>query len=288
MPYVNVHPKTRAGRRLLMALAAVAIGGSAYALLKPQVMAGLAGGTQWILEVCGFETGGGAQAPANERLRQLWYAIRMFEAPPPKELDPLDRRAALAYPDMGFGTLHTFSRSVARVVIGDWLYTIPRTYFFDARDGRDGPAGLVRLKVSEDDLAPISNERISDFLAAASPQVLRITLAGALPEADQAVILAPGNRRPEWDRPGYRAYAMPEEKAYRIYSALSGPYPGQIIRCTDPEWSAQKQSMPHCVLRFRHTGDLEAELFFAGERFSDWPRLRRSADALLFSFRGRG
>ena len=288
MSYVNAPPKPRARRRLLMALAAVAIGGSVYALLKPQVMAGLAGGTQWILEVCGFETGEGAQAPANERLRQLWYAIRMFEAPPPKEIDPLDRQAAQAYPGMGFGTLRTFSRSVARVVAGDWLYTIPRTYFFDARDGRDGPAGLVRLKVSVDDLEPIRHERIPDFLAAASPNVLRITLAGASPGADPAAIPAAGQRRPEWDRPGYHAYAMPGEAAYRIYSAVSGPYPGQIIRCTDPEWSAQRKSMPHCILRFRHAGDLEAELFFAGKHFSDWPRLRQRADALLFSFRGRG
>lgn len=284
------HKPRAAGRRLLMALAAITIGGSVYALLKPQVMAGLAGGTQWILEVCGFETGEGAQAPANERLRQLWYAIRMFEAPPPRELDPLDQQMAQTYPNMGFGTLRTFSQTAARVVIGDWLYSVPRTYFFDARDGRDGPADLVRLKVSVADLAPVSSERISDFLAAVSPNVLRITLAGALPDADQAAMdQARAVRKPEWDQTGYHAFAPDVAAAspYRIYETLAGPFPGQKIRCTDPAWNAP-QRMPHCILRFRHAGDLEVELFFAAEHFSDWPRLRRGADSLLFSFRGRG
>lgn len=277
-------------RRLLMALVAITIGGAVYALLKPQVMAGLAGGTQWILEVCGFETGEGAQAPANERLRQLWYAIRMFEAPPPRVLDPLDQQMTQTYPNMGFGTLRTLSRTPARVVIGDWLYTVPRTYFFDARDGRDGPADLVRLKVSAADFAPISSARISDFLAAASPNVLRITLAGALPGADQAATDRDRTvRKPEWDRAGYHAFASDVAAAshYRIYETLAGPFPGQQIRCTDPAWNAQ-QHMPHCILRFRHAGDLEVELFFAAEHFNDWPRLRRGADSLLFSFRGRG
>lgn len=274
-----------AGRRLLITIAAIAIGGFAYMLFKPQVQAGLAGGTQWILEVCGFDPKGAA--PASDRLRQIWYAIRMFEAAPPKDMEPEDQRAALAYPNMGFGTLRTFSRTPARVVIGDWLYSIPRTYFFDARDGRDGPAGLLRLRVLTEDFAPIRQDRIGDFLAAVSPNVLRITLAGAdhaAPTPDGAM------RRPEWDRPGYRAYAPRETaaKAYRLYVALEAPFPGQQIRCTDPAWSAEKGIMPHCILRFRHAGDLEAGLFFSEEHFNEWLRLRQGADALLLSFRGRG
>ena len=253
------------GRRwawIAAVLLAVALA-AGYATLRPQIFTWLAAGTDWVLVVCGFqapdEVGPGV---ADERLRKLYYAARMFEAVPPRELIPLDAWADQAYPGMGFGVTRTFDSRPATVVIGGWRFDIPCTYFTDARDC--GRAGLTsaRLKVEAADLSPISPHRIEEFLAAASPNILRITLAGTGSAED------PGS-------------------SYQLLEVRGQDGPPQKLYCIDEKQANTSQLLPHCLLRVSYSADVELTLYFAADRRPHWEAMREAALALAADFQAR-
>lgn len=265
VPMYDDQAWSRQGRRwtwIAAALLAVAFA-AGYSALRPQIFTWLAAGTDWVLIVCGFqapdEAGPGV---ADERLRKLYYAARMFEAVPPRELIPLDAWADRTYPGMGFGVTRTFDNRPATVIIGGWRFDIPCTYFADARDC--GRAGLTsaRLKVEAADLSPISPHRIEEFLAAASPDILRISLA------DSGSSQAPGS-------------------PYHAIDVRGQDGALQTLHCIDQAQASASQLLPHCLLRASYSADVELTLYFAADRRPHWETMRGAALALISDFQAR-
>jgi len=247
-----------------LAATLLAIGLAAgYVALRPQIFTWLAAGTDWVLIACGFqspeETGPGI---ADQRLRKLYYAARMFEGVPPRELVPLDAWAEQAYPGMGFGVTRTFDTRPAAVVIGGWRFDIPCTYFADARDCTRPGLNSARLKVEAADLAPIRPHRIAEFLAAASPEILRLTLAGV-------------------------GASAPPGDAYRRTDLRTGDDQVQQLYCIDPARARERDLLAHCLLWVRYNPDVELTLYFAAIHQSRWEELRRGALALAADFQAR-
>jgi len=234
-----------------------------YIALRPQIFTWLAAGTDWVLIACGFqapdETGLGV---ADQRLRKLYYAARMFEGVPPRELIPLDAWAEQTYPGMGFGVTRTFDTRPIAVVIGGWRFDIPCTYFADARDCTRPGLNTARLKVEATDLAPIRPHRIEEFLAAASPEILRLTLAGV-----GASVLA--------------------GDAYRRINLRTGDGQAQTLYCIDPAVARARDLFAHCLLAVRYNPDVELTLYFAAAQQARWEELRRGALALTADFQAR-
>ncbi len=253
------------GRRwtwIAAALLAIALA-AGYVALRPQLFTWLAAGTDWVLVACGFqspdETGPGV---ADQRLRKLYYAARMFEGVPPRELVPLDAWAERAYPGMGFGVTRTFATRPVAVVIGGWRFDIPCTYFADARDCTRPGLNSARLKVEAADLAPIRPHRIEEFLLAASPELLRLTLAGA-------------------------GASAPPGSDYRRTRLLTADGQPQQLYCLDPARARERDLLAHCLLSVRYNPDVELTLYFAADQRERWEELRRGALELTAGFQAR-
>lgn len=244
------------------ALLAVALA-AGYVALRPQIFTWLAAGTDWVLIACGFQTPD-ATGPgvANERLRKLYYAARMFEGVPPRELVPLDAWAEQTYPGMGFGVTRTFDTRPVAVVIGGWRFDIPCTYFADARDCTRPGLNSARLKVEVTDLAPIRPHRIEEFLAAASPEILRLSLTGI-------------------------GASAPPGHAYRRADLSTGDGQPQTLYCVDPAVARARGLLAHCLLSVRYNADVELTLHFAAAQQSRWEELRRGALELTAGFQAR-
>lgn len=243
---------------LLPALLALAVAG--YLNQRQQIFTWLAAGTEWVLVTCGLATPDGA-GMADDQLRRLYYAARMFRAVPPRSLVPLDVWAEQAYPGMGFGMTRTFDTRPVAVVIGGWLFSIPCTYFTDARDCAKSAANTAQLKVHVEDLAPIRPDRVPEFLATASPQIARITF------------LAAARARPA---PGY-------ERASVVDSAGSA----HTLYCLDAALAQRRGILQHCLLRFPFNADVDIELYFAAGHRAEWERLWRQALMLVAGFQVR-
>lgn len=257
--------RSRLGRRwtwIAVALLVIALA-AGYSALRPQIFAWLAAGTDWVLIACGFqapdETGPGV---ADQRLRKLYYAARMFEGVPPRELVPLDAWAEQTYPGMGFGVTRTFDTRPATVVIGGWRFDIPCTYFADARDCSRPGLESARLKVEAADLAPIRPHRIAEFLAAASPEILRITLAG------KGTSAVPGNQYQRID-----------------VGARDGA--SQALYCLDAQRASAAQLLPHCLLQASYSADVELTLYFSTAQQAHWETLRTTALTLAKGFQAQ-
>lgn len=251
-------------RRTWIAAALLALALAAgYIAVRPQIFSWLAAGTDWVLIACGFQTPD-ATGPgvADERLRKLYYAARMFEGVPPRELVPLDAWADRTYPGMGFGVTRTFDTRPAAVVIGGWRFDIPCSYFADARDCTRPGLNTARLKVEATDLAPIRPHRIAEFLAAASPEILRITLTA------KGMSAAPGD-------------------AYRRTDLHAVDGQPQQLYCIDPAVARARDLLAHCLLMVRYNPDVELILHFAASQQSHWPELRRRGLALAAEFQAR-
>lgn len=258
------------GRRwtwIAAALLALALA-AGYIALRPQIFTWLAAGTDWVLIACGFQTPD-ATGPgvADERLRKLYYAARMFEGVPPRELVPLDAWAEQTYPGMGFGVTRTFDTRPVAVVIGGWRFDIPCTYFADARDCSRPGLETARLKVEATDFAPIRPHRIAEFLAAASPEILRITLAG------KGTSAAPGSQ-----------YQRIDVNAQDVGAQDGAP---QALYCLDAKRASASQLLPHCLLRASYSADVELTLYFSAARRPHWEALRAAALALTKGFQAR-
>lgn len=238
-----------------------------YFHYRQQVFEVLAAGTQWVLVTCGFEPESDVERGDNlqsDQLRKLYYAARMFNSTPPREILAEDARAEEKYPGVGFGLVHTFNTKPVSLVIGGWLFSIPCTYFSDARDCQASGASLARLKANADDLEPISEATIDAFLAVSSPSVVRITIAGL-----------DGRPLMWWQdasvTEGYRSY-MPD--------GFTGKAGGLI--CTEADQVSSM--MAHCVLHFMHGSDIFVEIKFAKENRNNWAVYQQKAEVLVATF----
>lgn len=288
---------TQRWRSLAFALVLLVAGIVTYIPLRPQIFAAFAAGTQWILVTCGFVSEDDAfvqasvQASVQEsRWRKLYYAARMFKGTPPARLSPEDALADQRYPGMGFGVLHTFNRNPVVLTIGGWLYSIPCTYFSNARDCQTPDAGTARLRVSVANLAPIAGDTVEHFLSATSPATLRITIAGL------------GTRPPRWWHieshglpplpaapPGYRKHALTAASGhgYQLYTPLDADADADQFQCTDPQWAQTKGILNHCLLRFQYNDEVFVEIKFAAQARDQWRHLRDGAQALVAGFQIR-
>lgn len=251
----------RAVFRWLLLAGVLALAVMGYLSQRQRIFTVLAAGTEWVLVNCGLATPD--DAAADDQLRRLYYAARMFRAVPPRQLVPMDVWAEQTWPGMGFGLIRTFDTRPVALVIGGWLFRIPCTYLADARQCARADAKVARLRVDVDSLAPISAERVAVFLAAASPEIVRITLLGA---ADVTPLA-----------PGYQARAV-----WRV--AADGRETTAMMQCLDPALARTRTIAEHCLLQFPFNADVVIELHFSAAHRDDWERLRRESLALVAGF----
>ena len=262
---VSTRPNKRG--QLFLTTFLLLIGVISYVNYRQQVFELLASGTQWVLVTCGFVPEGNKDNQ-SERLRNLYYAARMYNAAPAKTLLPKDQQAAQRYPDMGFGLIHTFDTQPVSAVIGGWLFAIPCTYFIDSRDCNKSPTS-ARLKVDIAKFEPISLETIEQFLAVASPEIVRITLSGT-------ESLLSNDNQPV------------EQNTYYDNDAHEAQNTEHKLLCTNTHSANTIRVMNHCLLTFNYSKDTNVELKFDARHRSDVARLKRQAQALVSSFQVRG
>jgi hypothetical protein len=245
--------------------------GAGYFHYRQQIFEVFAAGTQWVLVTCGFqpeEEAERSESLQSDQLRKLLYAARMFNSPPPEALSEEDARADKKYPGVGFGLVHTFSTKPVPVVIGGWLFSIPCTYFADARDCQKTGAGVARLKVSVEDFSAMGEDNIEAFLAASSAEIVAITLAGL------------EGRPQQW----WRQEAPP--RGYSPYETIdfdidfAGGAGGLL--CTESQ--VKHGVMPHCLLRFMHGKDVYAEVKFPAQLRDKRADIEQQARTLIRSF----
>ena len=253
--------------QLVYALILVLLGSIAYLNYRQQVFELFASGTQWVLVTCGFVPEGGENIQ-SERLRKLYYAARMFNETPAKELSAKDRLAAERYPDMGFGLTHTFDTRPVSAVIGGWLFAIPCTYFIDSRDCSKSPTA-ARLKVNAADFEPISLATVEQFLLAASPEIIRITISGI----------------ENWSQNNWKH--TPVVEGYHRYNTVEKDTNNDELLCTDASTARQMEVMDHCLLRFKYGEDIVVELIFSSIHRTGLSDIRAQANRLASSFQVR-
>ncbi len=242
--------------------------GAGYFHYRQQIFEVFAAGTQWVLVTCGFqpeEEAERSESLQSDQLRKLFYAARMFNSPPPEELSEEDARADKKYPGVGFGLVHTFSARPVPIVIGGWLFSIPCTYFADARDCQKSGATVARLKVSTDGFSAMGENNVEDFLAASSANITAITLAGL------------DGRPPQWWQQvgvtkGYKSFAPAD---------FSGGAGGLV--CTQSQTMGHSV-MPHCLLRFMYGRDIYVEVKFATQLRDNWADIEQQARTLIRGF----
>ncbi len=254
-------------RWLIFVLLLLLTMGAGYFHYRQQIFEVFAAGTQWVLVTCGFqpeEEAERSETLQSDQLRKLFYAARMFNSPPPEELSEEDARADQLYPGVGFGLVHTFSIKPVPMVIGGWLFSIPCTYFADARDCQKSAGSVARLKVSADGLSAIRVENIDVFLAASSPDIIGITLAGL------------DGRPQRW----WQQEALPTGYSPYQPAGFTGGAGGLL--CTEAQ--VGRGVMSHCLLRFMHGRDVYAELKFASQGRDNWAGIEQQARALIRGF----
>ena len=241
--------------------------GAGYFHYRQQIFEVFAAGTQWVLVTCGFqpeEEAERSESLQSDQLRKLFYAARMFNSPPPEELSEEDARADKKYPGVGFGLVHTFSIRPVPKVIGGWLFSIPCTYFADARDCQKSGGSVARLKVSVEGFSAIGEDNIEAFLAASSAEIVAITLAGL------------EGRPQQW----WRQEAAPEGYSPYQPRGFAGGTGGLL--CTQPQ--LKHGVMPHCLLRFMHGKDVYVEVKLAAQLRDKWADIEQQARTLIRSF----
>ncbi len=248
--------------------------GVGYSHYRQQIFEVFAAGTEWVLVTCGFQTEEEAERSESlqsGQLRKLFYAARMFNSPPPEELSEEDAKADKKYPGVGFGLVHTFSTKPVPIVIGGWLFSIPCTYFADARDCQKSGQSVARLKVSVDDFSAMGEENIDEFLAASSKKVAVITIAGL------------ENRSQQWGQreaapEGYSTYVSTNSDL-EFSDGMGGLF------CTQTQVSPKV--MPHCLLRFMQGKDVTVEVKFAAQLQRKWADIEQQARSLVRDFQVR-
>ncbi|MFA7270676.1 MAG: hypothetical protein WC073_15170 [Sterolibacterium sp.] len=226
----------------------------------------------------------------DDRWRKLYYAIRMFKGTPPRELSPEDARADRQYPGMGFGVVHTFSKTPVPRVIGGWLFSIPCAYFSDARDCQETNANIAHLKVGIGDWAPISPETVDQFLVANSAETIRVTIMGLGQHPASWWQIDPSGLKLLPDPPaGYRKYALAgmNDDHYQLYLPSKPNGYHHQFQCTDPQWAEQKRIMDHCLMRFMYRDSVAVEIKFSAQARDQWPRLREATEKLVGTFQVR-
>ncbi len=241
--------------------------GAGYFQYRQKIFEVFAAGTQWVLVTCGFqpeEEAERSESLQSDQLRKLLYAARMFNSPPPEELSAEDARADKQYPGVGFGLVHTFSTKPVPVVIGGWLFSIPCSYFADARDCEKSGGAVARLKVSVEGFSAMREENIKAFLATSSAEIVAITLAGL------------EGRPQQW----WRQETTP--RGYSPYEPIgfSGGTGGLL--CTESQ--VKHGVMPHCLLRFMHGKDVYVEVKFAAQLRDKWADIEQQARTLIRRF----
>ena len=257
-------------RWLVFVLLLVLTMGAGYVHYRQQIFEVFAAGTEWVLVTCGFQPEAEAERSESlqsDQVRKLFYAARMFNSPPPEELSAEDARADEKYPGVGFGLVHTFSVKPVPMVIGGWLFSIPCTYFADARDCQPSGTTVARLKVSAEGLKPMSEANVEEFLAASSPDIIAITLAGL------------DGRAAQWWQ------QTPTPAGYSPYGQVDYAGGAGGLICTSPQTGLS--IMPHCLLRFMHGNDVYAEVKSASQRRADWAELQQQSESLIDSFQVR-
>jgi hypothetical protein len=242
--------------------------GAGYFHYRQQIFEVFAAGTQWVLVTCGFqpeEEAERSESLQSDQLRKLLYAVRMFNSPPPEELSEEDAKADKKYPGVGFGLVHTFSTKPVPIVVGGWLFSIPCTYFADARDCQKSGGGVARLKVSVEGFSAIREKNIEVFLAASSVEIAAITLAGL-----------EGRPAQWWQQvgvaQGYKSFAP---------AGFTGGAGGLV--CTQSQ-AVGRSVMPHCLLRFMHGKDVYAEVKFPAQLRDKWADIEQQARTLIRRF----
>ena len=248
--------------------------GVGYFHYRQQIFEVFAAGTQWVLVTCGFEPEEEAErgeSLQSDQLRKLFYAARMFNSPPPEELSEEDARADKKYPGVGFGLTHTFSTKPVSLVIGGWLFSIPCTYFADARDCQKSGLSVARLKVSVGDFAAIAEENIDAFLATSSTKIAAITITGL---EGRSLQWGQQEATPE----GYSPYETTNSNIG--FSDDTG-----VLFCT--EIQVTHKVMPHCLLRFMQGKDVAVEVKFAAQLRDKSTDIEQQARGLVRRFQVR-
>lgn len=245
--------------------------GAGYFHYRQQIFEVFAAGTQWVLVTCGFqpqEEAERSESLQSDQLRKLFYAARMFNSPPPEEMSEKDARADKKYPGVGFGLVHTFSIKPVPVVIGGWLFSIPCTYFADARNCQKSGGGVARFKISVEDFSAMREDNIDAFLAASSPTIAAITIAGL-----------EGRPQQWWQQEatpnGYSPY-----EAIGLDTEFTGGTGGLL--CTQTQVS--NGVMPHCLLRFMQGRDVYVEVKFTAQLRDKWAEIEQQARTLIRGF----
>lgn len=262
-------------RWLAFVLLLVLTMGAGYSHYRQQIFEVFAAGTQWVLVTCGFqpeEEAERSESLQSDQLRKLLYAARMFNSPPPEELSEEDAWADEKYPGVGFGLVHTFSTKPVPVVIGGWLFSIPCTYFADARDCQKIGGTVARLKVSVDGLSAMREENIKAFLAASSAEIVAITLVGLEGRPQQWW-------RQEATLRGYSPY-----EPIGFDNGFAGDTGGLLCTQSQSQSQARHSIMPHCLLRFMHGKDVYVEVKFAAQLRDKRADIEQQARTLIGSF----
>lgn len=265
----TVHQNKRG--QWIFAVILIAAGSMSYFTYRQQVFELLASGTQWVLVTCGFVPEGDEDIQ-SERLRKLYYAVRMYNETPAKELSSKDQLAAKRYPGMGFGLTHTFDRRPVSTVIGGWLFAIPCTYFVDSRDCNKTLTS-ARLKVSIANLEAITFDTVEQFLSVTSPEVLRITIGDI-------------DSWPQRNTQNDKQSAAAQDGYYR-YKPLETEINNDEFVCTDAQWASKRGLMDHCLLRFNYGKDTVVELKFSSTYRAKSDRIKRDALRLVSGFQVR-
>ncbi len=262
-PMASIRPNKRG--QLFLTILLVLIGSIGYVNYRQQVFELFASGTQWVLVTCGFVPDGD-ENNQSERFRNLYYAVRMYNEAPARELSPKDQQAAQRYPGMGFGLIHTFDTRPISAVIGGWLFAIPCIYFIDSRDCNKAPTS-ARLKIGIADFEPISLETIEQFLAVASPEIVHITISGA------------ESRLRNKNQPGVEQYTYVDDDTLEAAD--------HKLLCMDTDSVSAINVMDHCLLVFNYSKDTIVELKFDARHRSEVARLKHQARELVSSFQVR-
>ena len=273
-----------ARHRLLAAGLALSVAAGGFYLTRDALFAHLAAGTRWVLVACGFETPEGEPGMGAQRLRALFYAVRMFQDVPPATLSAADEWADAHYPGMGFGLVRTLEATPVRVVLGGWRYVVPCVYFADARDCRRPDQGAARLRARLPHLTPMTRADIPQFLTVADPGVATLTLTGVADARPDWPVPPPSARRPSADLPGaggLHAYAWAEGQMLYV-----GAHDDTArVLCTPPDVAAALEIAAQCRDRFVHADVVHVELRYAYHHLPAWAALRTRARARLNQFR---
>lgn len=275
-----------ARRTVLAAALGLAVAGGGFYAWRDALFAQLAAGTRWVLVACGFETPDGATSAGAQRLRAVFYAVRMFEDVPPARLSADDAWAEAHFPGMGFGLVRTLDRTPVRVVLGGWRYVVPCAFFADARDCRRAGQTVARLRVAVPGVTAMTRDDVRAFLAVADPGIAHLTITGAADARAPWALPPPSARRPAAaaDVPAdFDVYAWPDGARVLLVSRAE---PDARLLCTTLRAARARGIAARCTDRFDHGDAVRVELRYDRAHLARWAELRAAVRQRLDAFRG--